>query len=210
MVSKDSIQAIVFDFGNVIINIDLEKTFEAFSELTFKPASQIKRIFSENEVFRKYESGFYSDEEFRDVVRQTLSFPLNDNEIDDAWNALLLDVPKKRWDFLEKIKYKYPIYLLSNTNNIHIEKCVKNFRNAFGVSDFRKEFSKAYLSYELGLWKPDYKIYQHVLDDLKLNPNEILFIDDNADNIEAATDLGINCVKINPPECFTEILEHIL
>ncbi|MCP9757128.1 HAD family phosphatase [Lacihabitans sp. CCS-44] len=210
MGSKSTIKAVVFDFGNVIINIDVEKTVLAFSELTFKSPTRIKQLFADAEVFKKYETGFYSDDEFRDVIRQILSYPLNDQEIDQAWNALLLDVPKKRLDFLESLKMKYPIYLLSNTNNIHIEQCRQYFRTKFGITNFETIFNETFLSYKMGLWKPEYKIYDAVINKIGLKPQEILFLDDNQDNTDAASDLGIQCIKINPPECFTEILEHIL
>ena len=210
MALKNTIKAVIFDFGNVIIDIDLEKTYEAFARLTFKSPKQINALFMESEVFRKYESGFYTDEEFRDVIRQLLSYPLNDQEIDDAWNALLLTVPKNRIDFLEQLKHKYSIYLLSNTNNIHIEKCTQYFRSAFGIHNFQSLFSETFLSYKLGLSKPDYKIYNKVLCDLNIKPHEVLFLDDNQENIKIAQELGINCIKINPPECFTEILTSIL
>ena len=210
MGSKTTTKAILFDFGNVIINIDVEKAILAFSELTFKSPARVNQLFADAEVFKKYETGYYSDDEFRDVIRQILSYPLNDQEIDQAWNALLLDVPKKRLDFLESIKMKYPIYLLSNTNNIHIEQCKQYFRTKFGIPNFETIFSETFLSYKMGLWKPDYKIYDAAISNIGCKPEEILFLDDNQDNIDAATDLGIQCIKINPPDCFTEILEHII
>jgi len=210
MGSKTTTKAILFDVGNVIINIDVEKAILAFSELTFKSPARVNQLFADAEVFKKYETGYYSDDEFRDVIRQILSYPLNDQEIDQAWNALLLDVPKKRLDFLESIKMKYPIYLLSNTNNIHIEQCKQYFRTKFGIPNFETIFSETFLSYKMGLWKPDYKIYDAAISKIGCKPEEILFLDDNQDNIDAATDLGIQCIKINPPDCFTEILEHII
>ena len=203
------IKAIIFDFGNVIINIDLEKTFKAFSEISYKSVEKIKEIFRENEIFKKYETGLFDDDEFREVIRQSLGFPLNDMEIDKAWNALLLDVPTHRIDFLEKLRLQVPIYLLSNTNSIHILACKSYFRKNYGYSNFLTLFKNSYLSYEMGLWKPDYSIYDAILKDLKLEPDEVLFLDDNADNISAASDLGIRTIKINPPECFTEILGKI-
>lgn len=208
--AADTIKAVVFDFGNVIINIDLEKSFQAFADLTFKSVPKIKSLFADAEIFKKYETGFYSDDEFRDVVRQTLSYPLNDQEIDDAWNALLLDVPKERIDYIENLSYQYPVYLLSNTNAIHIDKCQHYFRTIHGIPDFRKLFTHAFMSFEMGLWKPDYAIYQKVLDEINLKPEEVLFIDDNVENIEAAKDLGIQVIKINPPESFITILDNIL
>lgn len=204
------IKAVVFDFGNVIINIDVNATLQAFADLTFKPISKIQALFKEAEIFNKFETGFYSEEEFRDAIRQTLSYPLNDNEIDEAWNTLLLDVPKDRIDFLENLKYDYPIYLLSNTNSIHIRKCKQIFRNQHNIQDFTRLFSKVFLSYEMGLMKPDYQIYKKMIDSLGLDPEEILFLDDNADNINAAADMGIRTIKINPPESFVPLLEKLL
>lgn len=204
------IKAVVFDFGNVIININPENTLEAFSELTFKSTSKIKQLFEENSIYQKFETGFLTEGEFRDSVRQTLSYPLNDNEIDKAWNALLLDVPFERIEYLRNLSLEYPIYLLSNTNSIHIKKCLQIFKSQHGIPDFRKIFKEVFLSYQMGLWKPDYKIYHHVIGNLQLKPEEILFLDDNTDNIAAASDLGIKTVKINPPESFTAVLKTLL
>ena len=200
----------VFDFGNVIINIDLELTFRAFAGLTFKSESRVQQLFTESDLWRKYETGFYSNDEFRDVIRQTLSYPLNDQEIDDAWNALLLDVPADRLAYIENLRYQYPVYLLSNTNAIHIDKCQQYFRSRHNLQDFRQMFTGVFLSYEMGLMKPDYKIYQQVLEETGFLAGEILFLDDNQDNIDAALDMGIKAVKINPPESFIPLLDKLL
>ena len=210
MADKHTIKAVVFDFGNVIINIDLQRTYQAFADLTFKSANKVQKLFEDADLFHKYEVSFYSDDEFRDVVRQTLSYPLNDNEIDIAWNALLLDIPKERIDYLLDLRINYPIYLLSNTNSIHIKKSLQLFRSQHKIQDFRDLFQKTFLSYEMKLWKPDYKIYKEVLEEVGCLPEELLFLDDNQDNIDAAKDLGIRCIKINPPESFTDILNKIL
>lgn len=206
---ENNYKAIVFDFGNVIIDIDLNLTYQKFAELTFKKPEKIKAIFEENSLFEKFETGHFDENEFRDVVRQILGFPLNDNEIDLAWNSLLLEVPSYRFDYLERLRTKMPIYLLSNTNSIHIKKCKSYFRLKFGISDFTQLFRQSFLSYEIELWKPDYKIYDHVLKSIKLDASDVLFLDDNADNIQAASDLGIHTIKINPPECFTDVLSKI-
>jgi glucose-1-phosphatase len=207
--NKEEIKAVVFDFGNVIINIDLQKTFEAFAQVSLKTAEQVKKAFEESELFRKYETGLFNDEEFREAVRQILGFPLSDTEIDTAWNALLLDVPTERFEYLEKLRHKLPIYLLSNTSSIHIEKCKVYLNKKFAYSDFTKVFSHAFLSYEMGLWKPDIAIYQKVIDQVNLKPHEVLFLDDNQENINAAQQFGLKTIKINPPDCFTDILSKI-
>lgn len=210
MGSLTTTKAIVFDFGNVIININISCTFKAFSDLTLKTEAQVRKLFAESEIFKKYETGYFDDEEFRDAIRQTLNYPLLDDEIDSAWNALLLDIPQERIDYLENLKYKYPIYLLSNTNSLHIQKCIKLFKSQYNIPNFRTLFEHAFLSYEMKLWKPDYQIYEEVINHIGCKPEEILFLDDNQDNVDAASDMGIRCIKINPPESFPSILDQII
>ncbi|MFN3850564.1 MAG: HAD family hydrolase [Spirosomataceae bacterium] len=197
-------KAVVFDFGNVIINIDIPRTFQAFAELTSKPVKSIEKLIADNQLFQRYETGKFTDDEFREVVRQTLGFPLSDREIDDAWNALLLHIPSERIELISEIRKKYPIYLLSNTNNIHIEKSNQYIKKEFNQT-LDGLFDKLYLSYEMGLWKPEKAIYRAVLDDLKLQPNDVLFLDDNKANIESAKEMGIQTILVEPP---TSIIEY--
>lgn len=197
MILKNT-KVVIFDFGNVIINIDVPKTYQAFAQLCGKSEEKVKSLFEENDLFKRYETGLFEDDEFRDAVRQILGFPLNDHEIDHAWNALLLDIPAERIQILHTLRESIPIYLLSNTNDIHIQAANQILYKTTGVRDVRDLFTKAYMSYELGLWKPDPAIYTHVLDDLKLKPNEVLFLDDNKANIESASQVGWQTVFIQP------------
>lgn len=199
-------QAIIFDFGNVIININPELTYQEFAKASNKSVDKIKFLFEENQVFKKFETGLYSEEEFLDSIRQILGFPLNDIEIIDAWNALLLDVPLERIELLNNLRNRYPIYLLSNTNSIHIKKCNAYFRQKFNlnVADL---FDRSFLSYEMGLFKPDQEIYKTVLKEINLNAEKVLFIDDNFDNIESAKLLGLQTIHIDLPNTLTDYLK---
>jgi putative hydrolase of the HAD superfamily len=199
------IEALVFDFGNVIINIDVERTIEAFAALTQRPMSRVKTVFEEDQIFRRYETGLFQDTEFRDIIRQALGFPFSDQEIDSAWNALLLNVPKERITLIENLKTRYPVYLLSNTNNIHIEACNKYFKANFGIPTVRSLFSKAFYSYEMELWKPEKAIYKTLLNEIGKEPNQVLFVDDNDSNIKAASEIGIQTLHLIPPD---DILNH--
>ncbi len=194
----ENIKAIVFDFGNVIININVELTFKAFADLTFKSIEKVKAVFEEAKVFERYETGEFSDDDFRDFIRSLFLSPLTNSEIDAAWNALILNIPKERIDLLQTLSLRYPIYLLSNTNNIHIEFSNKYLHQNFGIYSLEKLFRKLYLSYELELWKPDEAIYQFVANDLSLKPHEILFLDDNQSNIISARNFGFQTVLIEP------------
>ena len=196
----NTFKAVLFDFGNVIINIDPELTIKAFAELSGKSVDRIRRMVAESRLFQRYESGDFDDEEFREIVRQTLGYPFSDEEVDTAWNALLLDVPPHRISLILDLKSKYKVFLLSNTNNLHIEACNRYFKNQFGFQSVASLFDKAYYSYEMGLWKPDEQIYKAVLSETGLEAPEILFIDDNEKNIETATRLGFQTILHVPPD----------
>lgn len=202
-------KAVIFDFGNVIINIDIPRTFQAFASLTGKRQTIIEKLVVENQLFRRYETGQFTDTEFREIVRQTVGFPLSDHEVDRAWNSLLLDIPKERIDLLKEIRKKYPIYLLSNTNNIHIEASNAYLKKTFGYRHLDELFDQLFLSYEIGMWKPDTEIYQYVLDTINLKPHEVLFLDDNPHNIQSANALGMQTILVEPPTCITEYCKTI-
>jgi len=202
-------KAVIFDFGNVIINIDIPRTFQAFSNLTGKKQAAIEKLITEGQLFRRYESGQFTDIEFREIVRQTVGFPLSDLEVDKAWNALLLDIPKERIELLKEIRKKYPIYLLSNTNNIHIEASNNYLKKTFGFKHLDELFDQLFLSYEIGMWKPDTEIYHYVLDSLNLRPHEVLFLDDNQKNIESAKGLGMQTILVEHPTSINEYCKTI-
>jgi len=142
--------------------------------------------------------GMFSDEEFREILRQTIGYPFSDREVDMAWNALLLDLPPHRISLILKLQSKYPVYLLSNTNSIHIKKCDTIFKDQFGIPNVKELFTKAFFSYEMELWKPDKRIYQAVLDDIDQLAKDVLFIDDNVANIASAKEMGFQTILNNP------------
>ena len=202
-------KAVIFDFGNVIINIDFKRIYQTFAIYTSKSEAYIEKQITDNQLFRRYESGQFTDEEFREIIRQVLGFPLSDTEINKAWNAVLLDIPADRIELIKKIRQKYPVYLLSNTNNIHIKASNYYLWKAHGISNLDQLFDKLFLSYEMGMWKPDTEIYYHMLKKIKLQPNETLFLDDNINNIESAKSIGIQTILVEPPTSITEYCKNI-
>ncbi len=204
------IKAVVFDFGNVIINIDFKLIYRTFAKFTSKSEAYIEKQITENQLFRRYESGQFTDNEFREIIRQTLGFPLSDAEIDKSWNAVLLDIPAERIDLIKKIRQKYPIYLLSNTNNIHIKASNDYLKKEHGISHLNQLFDHLFLSYEMNMWKPDDEIYHSVLNKLKLQAHEVLFLDDNLKNIESANAIGIQTILVEPPTSILEYCKNIL
>lgn len=203
-----SIKNIVFDLGGVVINIDFQLTFDAFARATNKSSEFVKEKFLEGKVFERYEVGAVSDKEFRIIVRELLETNLSDEAIDKAWNALLLDIPLERVELIRKLRNKYKVYLLSNTNKIHIDGVNKILYDTSGVEDLEHLFDKVYYSWKILLSKPSVESYQEVLRDAGLAGEETLFLDDNLDNVEGARKAGIHALQVKASETIIELLKN--
>ncbi len=208
MIDLKGIKNIIFDYGGVIINIDFSLTINAFVELGFINVEDCIFKSKGYDLLLKMEKGNISNEDFRNELRKISKIKLADNQIDFAWNALLLDMPIKRIKLLEKLKTNYKIFLLSNTNSIHYNKYLKNLQTDFGYSDFNKLFDKAWFSFQIKMVKPDSEIYKHVLSEASIQPNETLFIDDSKINIEGAKKLGIKTYYLNKEDILDVINEY--
>lgn len=205
---NEKIKNIIFDLGDVILNIDVPVASLSFAELSGKQQEEILTLFKENDLFRQFETGSLNEAGFRDLIRQLLDSPdWTDEMIDTAWNSLLLDLPPERVELLKKLGEKYRLFLLSNTSSIHITKVNKILEAATGVKKLDDLFEKVFLSYEMGLMKPDPKIYQDLLDEAGLVAEETLFLDDNLDNIKGAATLGIETIHVQKPVTIVEYLE---
>ena len=184
-------KAIIFDLGGVILNIDYQLTITTFNELGVENADLFYSKKVQNPIFDKIETGEISANSFlEELQKQTTNASIK--EVENAWNAMLLDLPQNRLDCIKKLKNNYKIFLLSNTNEIHI----KAFRKKIGEQQweaFSSLFDKMYLSHQIGFRKPGKKAFQIILEENKLKPNEVFFIDDSTQHIEAAKKLGINC-----------------
>ncbi|GGD29943.1 HAD family hydrolase [Flavobacterium orientale] len=187
------INAIIFDFGDVFINLEKEAVTKAFKELGLKEWSQ-----DLDELNSKFEIGKISEIQFIEGFQKHLPNASVD-EIRKAWNAVLGDFPLYRLEFLQNLKGKYRLFLLSNTDAIHIEK----FEHKVGISfarDFYQCFEKVYFSFEVGMRKPTEDIFKFVIQKQGLQPNKTLFIDDRKDNTDTAEKLGMVVWNLNPNE----------
>ncbi|MCT4604009.1 MAG: HAD family phosphatase [Marinifilum sp.] len=190
MQKYDSIPNIIFDFGGVLLNIDPQKAVNSFKQIGLGDVDMIKREYATNGLFDNLEKGLISPEQFRSEIRKHISNGVSDAEIDYAWNSMLLDLPYERLELLNRLEKNHKIYLLSNTNIIHWESYMNMIKDVHGVclSDF---FVKDYYSHNMGLRKPDTKIYTEVLKAEGLKANETLFVDDMLANAEAARSVGM-------------------
>jgi glucose-1-phosphatase len=190
-VTNHQIKNIIFDFGGVILNIDVKLTEKAFMDLGINRFDPVHSISRSAGLFRDIETGTLDSRKFRDELRKFFPGPVTDEQLDSAWNALLLDIPEPRIRLLEKVRKNYRIFLLSNTTEIHYTKYLGDFRKQFGYAGFDDLFEKAYLSFRIGLKKPSPEIFRYVLHDSRLDPSETLFIDDTLMHVEGAETAGI-------------------
>ena len=196
----DKIKNIIFDFGGVLLNIDYNKTADAFKQLGFGNFDEMYGQFKANSLFEDLETGKLGDEEFLEKIVALSSKPLTHGEVKFAWNAMLLDYRMESLEFLEKLASKYKLYLLSNTNSIHLSAFSGTFRKQTGKPSLDGYFTKAYYSHQVGLRKPNADIFEFVLRQEGLKAAETLFIDDSVNNIQTAEKLGIKTHLLLPGE----------
>lgn len=200
-----SVKNIIFDLGGVLLNIDYSLTQKAFQQLGVTNFDALYSQLHQEKVFDNFEMGLISAPEFRDTLRGFSKTNLNDRQIDAAWNAMLLDLPKQRLQLLQHLTARYRLFLLSNTNEIHIN-CFSNYlQKTFGIPDLSSVFEKEFFSYEMKMRKPDAKIYETVLDEKKIFAHETVFIDDLLINTKAAEMLGLKTIHLPPPNTILDI-----
>lgn len=177
---------IVFDFGNVLIEIDPKRSIDAFRALGAPVELNLDAAF-----FHDVETGTLDAGGFRDALRSQLKWAVSSASLNIAWNALLLEVPPRTIAKLHKLRKKgYKLALLSNTNPIHIDE-VRRHMGLRGYAEFERCFERVFYSFNMGLRKPDPAIYAAVDRELGItSPAEVLFIDDNAANIDSAASYG--------------------
>lgn len=179
------IDTIIFDFGDIFINLEKEAQIEAFKKLGLNEPNE--ELIAMNDLFEK---GKVSEIEFIESFHKFIpNASLND--IRDAWNTIIGEFPLYRLEFLQLLSHKYRLFLLTNTDEIHINR----FENNVGVSffsDFYQCFEKVYYSYEMGMRKPDAAIYSYIVNKHDLSPKRTLFVDDKKANTDAAASIGLH------------------
>ena len=185
------IRNIVFDLGGVLVDLDFKAAINGLQKAGFANVKEQLQAFDCEGIFQKFELGEMTADEFRSAIRENSTVSLTDEEVDGLWNAMLLEVPREKLELILHLRSKYMVYLLSNTNSIHWDYVCKNAFNyrGFRVNDY---FEETFLSYEMHLAKPDKAIFEKVLEEANLLPEETLFIDDSEANCKAASELGIH------------------
>jgi len=201
------IKHIIFDLGGVIINLNYQATYQAFEALGVKDFTSLYNQFTLTTLFDDLETGKVEPEVFLNEMQRHANPGTTHQQITDAWNAMLLDFPLRRLQILQQLRQHYGLYLLSNTNAIHMAAFNKILQESRGIPSLATFFDKAYYSHLIGLRKPFKEAYQIVLEENGLNPAETLFIDDTLPNIEGAQAVGIQTIHLLPPKTIADIFK---
>ncbi len=205
---------IIFDYGNVIFAIDFAKTQNALSQLGISNIEDFFAHKGHHKIFDDFETGSITPAQFRDGIRAIAKKPeLTDQQIDDAWNSLLIGVSGKNHDVLLAMKEKYRTFLLSNNNQIHYDWIMSYLQKDFGIANYDNYFEKAYFSQHTGMRKPNPAIFEMVMKENNLSFADTLFIDDSPQHIEGAKKAGLHTLLMDMhPENLAAFLKdhHIL
>lgn len=195
------IKNIIFDYGNVIYLIDFNKVAEAFKQLGITNAHEFYGHRQQDSVFDALDRGHISPDGFRNRIRELADKPnLTDAEIDDAWNTIFIAIPDESPALLSRVKQQYRTFLLSNTNAIHFDFFHQYMKEKFNMDSNDELFEKVYYSHLMGKRKPDAEIFEQVLQENNLDPEETLFIDDSPQHLETAKKLGLQTYLMTAPD----------
>lgn len=206
MNQPSTLTTLIFDFGGVLINLDLSLCINKLKEIGATGVEKYLSNFGQSDFFLQWEKGEIGLREFRENIRAISSGQPSDDEIDAAWMAFLQDIPAEKIELLKQLRSRYRILMLSNTNPLHIEQSARTAFEAHGTT-MNELFDKCYLSYEIGLTKPGREIFEYLLNDAGVEPGECLFLDDGQKNIDRANSMGFQTRHVQQGESLDFLLE---
>ena len=182
---------IIFDFGGVIIRIDYQRIAATLKKFGVADFDRLYSQLHQADLFDDFEKGLVSPQQFRDRIRTLSGIPLTDSQVDEGWNAILIDLPRENIEALIALKPAHRLFLLSNTNAIHEKAFTGIILRDFGRNILPELFEKIYFSHHMHMRKPDPEIFERVIRENNLQPGETLFVDDSQQHIEGAKKTGL-------------------
>lgn len=201
-------RAIIFDLGGVLYNIDIQRSVAAFARLGLQDFDELYNLKEQTEMFDALETGGADLQRFTEHINRISGRQLSSDEVRDAWCELLVEFPSENVEILRELKQDYKLYLLSNTNAIHLERIDAYMQEHHQVHKLADLFDTAHYSFEMGLRKPGREIYEKVLEMNELEPGSTVFIDDSPANIEGAQEAGIHGIYKERSRPLKEVLEE--
>ena len=209
MKNWQEIEFLIFDLGNVIYDIDYQRTFEKINSRLPENKHHLIKEFMVSPIHFDLETGKSDENTFRNGVRDFFAADWEDAWIDEVWNSILVDIPQERLELLMELKKKYPLYMLSNTNSIHFKVVEETFKQKLPAGTWPQLFDHMFLSQEMGLRKPDEAIYKEVVKGIGTTPEKCLFFDDLKENLLGANKVGIQTYHIDHPKALINFFQNV-
>ncbi|MFM1932650.1 MAG: hypothetical protein RL226_1953 [Bacteroidota bacterium] len=191
------VDAIVFDFGGVLFNIDYDAPARAFNELGWNSFTEVYSQAAQSTLFDRLETGKISNDDFLAELHAFLPQGVSRQQVLDAWNVILLDIPTERIALIHDLKDRYRTFLLSNTNAIHVAEFEKTIDRTMGIDYFRAAFERIYYSNVIGIKKPYPETFLEVCKWNDLTPHRTLFIDDSVQHVIGAHRAGLRAYHLD-------------
>ena len=204
------IKSIKFDLGGVILNLDYSKTVDEFKKIG---VLHFKELYSQKKqtlLFDDFEKGKIKPEEFISSLKNSENLKIKEIDFINAWNAMLLEIPINKLQFIDGLKKDYKIFLLSNTNEIHIKKFENDLKKKNMLEQFYKCFDKIYYSSRMGKRKPEKNCFNQVLEENELVAKNTLFIDDSIKHVEGAEKAGIKTFHLEKNKSILDLVPDII
>jgi putative hydrolase of the HAD superfamily len=202
--------AVIFDFGGVLIDLDMAAMKLAFHDLGLPDIEAHFSLLRADPVFIELEVGRVDPASFAETLRLKTGLGFDDTQAFDAWNALLGPYRTRSLSFVEQLGGTLPVYLYSNTNIIHFDRFQQTIRETTAYPSLDSLFRRAYYSHEMGMRKPHAEGYLHILKENGLEAGSTLFVDDNADNIAGAAAVGLMTHHLQPEERIEQALAWLI
>jgi len=200
-----TIRNIIFDLGGVILNLDNQRTRDAFVAMGVKGFDNLFGHGHAASFFRDYELGAISDAQFVSNLKELAGISVEDAVVIGGWNAMLLDFPPQRMELLRSLAKRYRLFLFSNTNALHLAALQQIYQSQFKGPALDAHFEKAYYSHLMGLRKPDLESFQMIIEENGLVPSETLFVDDALINVEGARAAGLIGFHLRAPMSLLDV-----
>mgnify|MGYP001056638191 CR=1 FL=1 len=193
-------KAIIFDCGGVVFTCSFDNALNYWAMVSGKDTNEIKSKFDFDETFKKFERGEISSTAFRKHALSKLRLKISNEKFDKGWNSIYLDLVPGIKQLLQELKQKYRLVALTNTNEIHAKKWRIMYASILNY------FEKVFSSHEIHARKPEQKAYNTVLNYLRLEPNEVIFLDDNPECVQAASKMNITSIHVTS---FRQMFEEL-
>ncbi|MGC8802998.1 MAG: HAD family hydrolase [Bacteroidales bacterium] len=205
--SADSLDNLLLDLGGVLVKIDFQRMARAFETLGFPHLHEMYNHQQQMELFDRFDRGQISEDDFRrELFLNIAGKSITAEQFDEAWNKIIVDVSAEVLRCLERLSRHFNLFLLSNTNSIHIRYLYQLLQQERGVQNFEAYFRKVYYSYKMGCRKPERVIFEQVIADATLVPSRTLFVDDTLANIETAQQLGFQVFLMPAGKLLSDVI----